>query len=88
MTDQLSRLETAERRLDDAIARFETALARVGGGAAAAHADGSTLRDECGRLTDALADVRRRNEELRTLSRDAASRLDHAISQIDLLLED
>lgn len=96
MTDRLSRLEAAERRLDDALARFETALARAGGKDGLAAASGSsvprdergTLRDERGRLDETLADVRRHNDELRQLSRDAASRLDAAIAQIDLLLED
>lgn len=89
MTDRVSRLEAAERRLDDALARFETALARAGGQDALAEAsDASTLEGECGRLTATLADVRRHNDELRQLSRDAAARLDTAIAQIDLLLED
>ncbi len=85
----MSRLEAAERRLDDAIARFETALAKAGGRDVLVSADaGSALKDECVRLGDALSEVRRRNDELRELSRDAATRLDDAIAQIDLLLED
>lgn len=89
MSSTMSRLEAAERRLDDALARFETVLAKAGGRDALAEAVESTaLKDECVKLSDALTDVRRRNDELKSLSRDAATRLDDAIAQIDLLLED
>lgn len=89
MSSTMSRLEAAERRLEDALARFETALAKAGGRDALAEVtEGIALKDECVRLSDALSDVRERNDALRRMSRDAATRLDDAIAQIDLLLED
>ncbi len=89
MSSTLSRLEAAEQRLDDALARFETALARADGRPPSVNdPGGDALRDECARLTQALGEVRQRNEELRNLSHDAATRLDSAIAQIDLLLEE
>jgi len=89
MGDGFPRLAAAERRLDDALARLETAVAsgRLRGradddtGGAGAELDGREL-------SEALAEVRRQNDELKALSRDAASRLDEAIAQIDTLLED
>ncbi len=85
------RLNAAERRLEDALARLETALAAQRGRPPAADRDQPPQEGpppEAGELGQALAEVRRQNDELKALSRDAASRLDHAIAQIDLLLED
>jgi hypothetical protein len=87
MNEPLNRLEAAERRLDDALARFETALASAAGRPSTA-VQGSVLRAECEKLQKALDDARRKNDDLQAMSRDAASRLDDAIAQIDLLLED
>ena len=86
MSDSLDRLEAAERRLDDALARFETALASAAGRPSAA-AQGSLLKAECAKLQSALDEAKRRNVDLQEMSRDAAARLDDAIAQIDLLLE-
>ena len=96
MDDRYSRLSAAEGRLDDALARLETALAAQRG-RPRAEADravpGEPAPDgarEVGAadLGDALAEAKRQNDALKALSRDAADRLDHAIAQIDLLLED
>jgi hypothetical protein len=90
MDDRNPRLSAAERRLEDALARLETALASARGRPVADQdeADGVPRDAESAGLGEALAEVRRQNDELKALSRDAASRLDHAIAQIDLLLED
>jgi hypothetical protein len=82
MGEGYPRLEAAERRLEDALARLETALV---GDRSSAAAQPSVAGAELG---DALAEARRQNDALKQLSRDAASRLDNAIAQIDLLLED
>ncbi|NBB70095.1 MAG: hypothetical protein GVY33_07195 [Alphaproteobacteria bacterium] len=92
MDDRQSRLRAAERRLDDALARLETVLAAHRGrprpdDGEAEGADGAAPTPESD-LGEAVAEVRRQNDELKALSRDAADRLDHAIAQIDLLLED
>ena len=87
MDSRHSRLDAAERRLDDALARLETALAAARADPQALRAAAAGGEDGAG-LGTALAEVRRQNDELKALSRDAASRLDHAIAQIDLLLED
>lgn len=84
MDDRDSRLSAAERRLDDALARLETALAAQRG----RPRDGDETPGDGAGLGEALAEVRRQNDELKALSRDAATRLDDAIAQIDLLLED
>jgi hypothetical protein len=90
MDDRNSRLDAAERRLEDALARLETALASSRGRPRTdhRHADAAADDAESAGLGEALAEVRRQNDELKALSRDAASRLDEAIAQIDLLLED
>jgi hypothetical protein len=93
MDDRQSRLRAAERRLDDALARLETALAAHRGRPSpadgdAAGADPRSPLPESAALGETLAEVRRQNDELKALSRDAAARLDHAIAQIDCLLED
>ena len=93
MEDRQPRLRAAERRLDDALARLETALAADRGrprpdDGDPEGADGAAPILESAALGEALSEVRRQNDELKALSRDAADRLDHAISQIDLLLED
>lgn len=84
MQQEVSRLVSAERRLQDAVTRLETALAltsrRVG-------ADAPQLRAECDRLTETLGDVRKENDALRELSKEAAGRLDRAIAQIDTMLQ-
>ncbi|MEO1093069.1 MAG: hypothetical protein AAFX81_20815 [Pseudomonadota bacterium] len=86
MQERDDRLDTAERRLEDALARFETAFAavttRAGGGR-----ESGELKAECEKLELALSDVRQENAALKTVSRDAANRLDDAITQIDMLLE-
>ncbi|MGF1477338.1 MAG: DUF4164 family protein [Geminicoccaceae bacterium] len=85
----MSRLDEAQRRLQDAITRFETANAgsvtRVG-----TVGDGQIvqLREECRRLNSALTSMREENDQLRKLSREAASRLDATIDQIDALLQE
>jgi len=90
MDDRNSRLDAAERRLEDALARLETALASSRGRPRSEQDPTATAPAgaESAGLGEALAEVRRQNDELKALSRDAASRLDHAIAQIDLLLED
>jgi len=91
MGESYPRLEAAERRLEDALARLETALASTFARASDATVGepGSGEASVGGaELGDALAEARRQNDELKALSRDAASRLDRAIAQIDLLLED
>jgi hypothetical protein len=93
MEDRQPRLRAAERRLDDALARLETALAADRGRPRPDDGDpegddGAAPILESAALGEALFEVRRQNDELKALSRDAADRLDHAISQIDLLLED
>jgi hypothetical protein len=90
MDDRNSRLDVAERRLEDALTRLETVLASARGRPDSEHdeADTASPAVESAGLSEALAEVRRQNDELKALSRDAASRLDRAIAQIDLLLED
>ncbi|MFP4125955.1 MAG: hypothetical protein ACLFU0_04840 [Alphaproteobacteria bacterium] len=90
MDDRNSRLDAAERRLEDALARLETALASSRGRPRFEPdpADAAPAAAESAGLGEALAEVRRQNDELKALSRDAAGRLDQAIAQIDLLLED
>jgi hypothetical protein len=87
MSEPLTRLETAERRLDDALTRFETALAAAAGKSSVPGLDTGLLKAECDKLSSALKDARVKNDELKAISRDAAHRLDEAIAQIDLLLE-
>jgi len=90
MDDRNPRLSAAERRLEDALARLETALASSRGRPRSEHDPADTAAHDAhsAGLGEALAEVRRQNDELKALSRDAASRLDQAIAQIDLLLED
>ena len=68
--------------------RFETALAAVAGKPAMQGVESGLLKAECDKLANALKDARVKNDELQAMSRDAATRLDEAIAQIDLLLED
>jgi exonuclease VII small subunit len=88
VSEAVERLETAERRLDDALARFETALAAAAGRPTMQAVAGGALKAECDKLAQALKEARTKNEELKAMSNDAAVRLDEAIAQIDLLLED
>ena len=87
MTEPTMRLDAAERRLEDALTRFETALASAAGRPAMQGVESGLLKAECDRLAAALKDARVKNDELKAMSRDAAHRLDDAIAQIDLLLE-
>jgi hypothetical protein len=87
MSDPYTRLDAAERRLDDALARFETALASASGRPHGDGAEEGRLKVECARLATALDEARRKTDELNAMSKDAAHRLDEAIAQIDLLLE-
>ncbi|TVQ37844.1 MAG: hypothetical protein EA356_03610 [Geminicoccaceae bacterium] len=88
MTEPFDRLDVAERRLDDALTRFETALAAAAGRPALQGIESGLLKAECDKLAGALKEARTKNDELKAMSRDAATRLDEAIAQIDLLLED
>jgi hypothetical protein len=94
----MSDLETAQRHLNRALRRLESALARRatraagdGGGAdqqaLARHAeDASALRSECDRLSMALGEAQHDNRSLREVSAHVAQRLDGSIAELDRLL--
>jgi chromosome segregation ATPase len=95
----MSELEAAQRHLADALQRIQTAVERRSSGTALQHADlaglqrddlaqhVSTLRGECDRLSAALSEARRDNDNLRRVSTQVARRLDSSIAEIDRLLE-
>jgi ubiquinone biosynthesis protein UbiJ len=94
----MSDLETAQRHLNRALRRLESALARrvtraPGDGAGtdeqtlARHAeDVSALRSECDRLSMALGEAQHDNRSLREVSAHIAQRLDGSIAELDRLL--
>jgi hypothetical protein len=95
----MSELEAAQRHLANALQRIQTALERGPPGAAFPHADDagvqrgdlarhvSALRGECDRLSAALSEAQRDNDNLRRVSTQVARRLDSSIAEIDRLLE-
>ena len=107
----MSSLDAAQKRLEDALRRVETALVQRPGGAGASSgphfdvaaferelvqlgaerdalaADVDRLRDECGRLSEALDAVQRDNAELRQINEQVARRLDGTIDELQRLLE-
>lgn len=95
----MSELEAAQRHLANALQRIQSALERRSSGTAFQHADEvdmqgddlgrhvSMLRGECDRLSAALSDAQRDNENLRRVSTQVAQRLDSSIAEIDRLLE-
>ena len=88
----MSALDAAQRRLDVALGRLETAAAaRSAGQTEGAPVDLvrqlDALKSECGELRRALEASRRDNDELRRLADDVAGRLDGTIADLNSLLE-
>lgn len=91
------RLEHALRRIEAAAARRRAggadpatpagALADIGAERDALSSSVSELRDECGRLNEALEAVQRDNAALRRANEEAARRLDGTIDELQQLLE-
>jgi hypothetical protein len=89
---RMSALDAAQRRLDVALGRLETAAAaRSAGQTEGAPVDLvrqlDALKSECGELRRALEASRRDNDELRRLADDVAGRLDGTIADLNSLLE-
>jgi chromosome segregation ATPase len=94
----MAELEAAQRHLSNALQRLQTALEHRSPGATdvLAQAGGQrddltrhvgVLRSECDRLSAALSEAQRDNENLRRVSIQVAKRLDSSIAEIDRLLE-
>jgi chromosome segregation ATPase len=95
----MSQLETAQKRLAEALRRLEAALTQRltqgGSGApadyerrlAAITAERNMLREECDRLSTALDDMQRQHRNLRDVTGHVARRIDGSIDEIDRLLE-
>ncbi len=96
----MSELETAQQHLEQALQRFEDALARrltvAGGEEGMAQLsserdnwarDVGALRAECDRLGTALSEAEREQQSLRAVSEDVAQRLDGSIDELNRLLE-
>lgn len=99
----MSSLDTAQRRLDDALERLQASLTRRLSGtsdgdaesalrAATAERDAlardmAELRSECERLREALREAEAEKRSLREVTGTIAARLDGSISEIDRLLE-
>lgn len=90
----MSSLDAAARRLQRALDRLESAVARGarleggdGPADAALVAEVEALRAECARLNEALEEARREHQQLRRVTDQVAERLDGTIAEIDELLE-
>jgi chromosome segregation ATPase len=94
----MAELEAAQRHLSNALQRLQTALERRPSGTMGVHAQAGerrddlarhvgVLRSECDRLSAALSEAQRDNENLRRVSSQVAKRLDSSIAEIDRLLE-
>jgi hypothetical protein len=73
----MSRLDSAQKRLEDAVNRLDAAIKANG---RLAGADPAALRDE-------LASVRRENATLAATQNQVSARLDNAIANIRTVLE-
>jgi hypothetical protein len=97
----MSQLETAQRHLNRALRRLESALerrlVRAGNGEAAPQGEGggahedlnrnlAMLRDQCDRLSVALNEAQHDNRTLREVNGQVARRLDSSIAELDRLL--
>jgi Domain of unknown function (DUF4164) len=97
----MSQLETAQRHLNRALRRLESALerrlTRGGNGEAAPRAEGggthedvnrnlAMLRDQCDRLSVALNEAQHDNRTLREVNGQVTRRLDSSIAELDRLL--
>lgn len=96
----MAELETAQRRLSQALQRLQGAIERRAAVAvppdddllAGADRDDlvrhvGLLRGECDRLSAALSEAQRDNENLRRVSVQVTRRLDGSIAEIDRMLE-
>jgi chromosome segregation ATPase len=96
LEDALKRVEAAVVRRPRAVAvadgsfdgsDLEQALAQVGAERDALSEDVSRLRDECGRLNEALDAAHRDNTALRRVNEEVARRLDGTIDELQQLLD-